>query len=585
MSRLPVIIGMGGINAAGRSAGFHSYKRMVADSLERSAMHSTWRDLAITMRLIDAEQELTDAVIEQVIAGTLIRRIDLFDPCAIKINSKVASIINDDQNLLKPMNASLSVTSAGCIPAGLDLSKLYPSRNHPRGLQLTVFAASDLMNSLGLSWQKMVEHISPDEISVYAGSGLGQIDDWSLGGLIGAPLKGKRTSSKMLPLSMPQMAGDFINSYIINGLGGTGSCIGACASFLYNLRQGVTDIQIGRSRISIVGIAEAPVTPSVIEGFRVMGALAEDHQLLKLDGYDVHANEVDNRRACRPFSTNVGFTIAESAQFVMLMDDELALELGLNILGAVPEVFINADGNKKSISAPGVGNYITMAKATALTRGLLGDEGLKQTYVQSHGTGTPQNRVTESHIFNQIAQAYGIDQWSVTSIKSYVGHSIGAAAGDQLSAALGVWHYGYIPGIKTIDHIADDVENSHLDILMRDKYVGEKGSEMQAVFINSKGFGGNNATAVVLSPQKTLDMLKKKHGASQLLTYRQNNEQVRINEQRHIEEHGRSTELIYQFGEQVIEADSVSISPDTIKFSCLKNSIHLPNGDQFKDYL
>jgi len=579
MSKLPVIIGMGGINAAGRSANFHSYKRMVSQSLSSQQMQDTWRNLALDMGLISGKQPLNDEVIEQVISGTLIRRIDAFNPDAVEINTKVADHSEGETGILKAMNTPMSVTSAGCIPSGMDLSRLYKSRNHPKGLQLTVFGASDLLNSLGLNWQQIINSVGPDEVAVYAGSGLGQIDDHSLGGLVGSPLKGKRTSSKMLPLSMPQMPADFINSYVINSVGSTGANIGACASYLYNLRQGVIDIQTGRARVAIIGSAEAPVTPSVIEGFRVMGALAEDHQLKKLDGDSEH---VDNRRACRPFSSNAGFTIAESAQFIMLMDDELALELGANILGAIPDVFVNADANKKSISAPGVGNYVTMAKATALAKGLLGEEGLKQTYVQAHGTGTPQNRVTESHIFNQIAKTYQLDNWVVTSIKSYVGHSIGAAAGDQLCAALGVWHFGYIPGIKTIEHIADDVNNSHLDILMEDKFVGEKGEQIKAVIINSKGFGGNNASALVLSPAQTLLMLSNKYGADKIEHYQQLNEQVQSSNLRDGDD---EPGVIYQFGEDVMDADAVSISPDAISLSSFANKIKLPDGSAFGAYL
>src|SRR5690606_16787980 len=70
----------------------------------------------------------------------------------------------------------------------------------------------------------------------------------------------------------------------------------------------------------------------------------------------------DFRRASRPFGENGGFTIAESAQFIVLTDDALALELGLSIYGSVGDVFINADGYKKSISNPGIGNYLPWAK-------------------------------------------------------------------------------------------------------------------------------------------------------------------------------------------------------------------------------
>ncbi len=162
--------------------------------------------------------------------------------------------------------------------------------------------------------------------------------------MLAAPLTGGRVSTKMMALSFAEMPADFINSYVINSVGTTGTNMGACATFLYNLRQGMYDIQHGKSKVVIVGNAEAPVVAEIMEGFRVMGALAEDEQLKMLDSSD----SVDNRRACRPFSSNAGFTMAESAQFVVLMDDELALELGATIYGSVADVFINADANKKN---------------------------------------------------------------------------------------------------------------------------------------------------------------------------------------------------------------------------------------------
>nr|WP_305457184.1 hypothetical protein [Photobacterium leiognathi] len=51
MAKLPLIVGLGGINAAGRSSGFHSYKLMVADVLSEQVMQSTWQDLAARMGL------------------------------------------------------------------------------------------------------------------------------------------------------------------------------------------------------------------------------------------------------------------------------------------------------------------------------------------------------------------------------------------------------------------------------------------------------------------------------------------------------------------------------------------------------
>ena len=151
------------------------------------------------------------------------------------------------------------------------------------------------------------------------------------------------------------MPADFFNAYILGSIGHSDAKTWACASFLYTLQSAVKDIRIGRRRIAIVGNSEAPITPEMSEGFSNMGALASDENLRKLDGSDIP----DWKSASRPFAENCGFVLSEASQYIVLMDDSLAIELGADIHGSVPEVFINADGIKKSISAPGIGNYIS----------------------------------------------------------------------------------------------------------------------------------------------------------------------------------------------------------------------------------
>lgn len=613
MPKLPVIVGMGGINCAGRTSGHHSYKRLVFESLSQKEMASTWQDLANRMGLAIGS-EISEETIKAIKAGTLIRKIDSFDtekvtqhskarlvsahfiikksklPASIPKdwvveeleNNEVKVFVREELDILLPDKVRIPVSSAGNIPAGFDPGKLYNSHHHPRGLKLAVYGASDALSSLGLEWSEILKHIKPDEVAVYAGSALAQVDELSLGGLFSEPLMGNRISSKMIAFSLAEMPADFINSYIINSVGTTGTNMGACASFLYNLRQGMIDIQTGKARVVIVGNSEAPIVPEIMEGFRAMGALATDEQLCALD----KSENVDNRRACRPFSTNVGFTISEASQFIVLMDDELALELGANIYGAAADVFINADANKKSISKPGVGNYVTVAKAIALTKAILGAEGLqKNTYIQAHGTGTPQNRTSESHIFNEVAKVFSIEHWPITAIKSYLGHSISAAAGDQLITALGAWKYGWIPGIKTINHIAEDVHDSHLNILRDHMFIGEHGQDMKAVIINSKGFGGNNATAVVLSPTQTLGMLQNKYGLKALQQYKKKNEVVKLKSDLNDLHACQGQErIIYRFGDSVMDETSVSMNQSTVKLSAFDKEIDLPLENPYKAY-
>lgn len=584
------------------------------DALGEQDAAETYRSLAGIMKV---EGDASDHAVRKYIRNnTLVRRIGLFDPEEILFHRSatltgpsgneltfvipvrqlpnrvpenwsvkelsddaVEVSIDNSTEVLLPDRRVSRVTSAGQVPTGFDPGALYPSRNHPRGLQLTVYGASDAVHSIGIDWTTLRGLVPPDAFAVYSGSAMGQLDQNGIGGMLQAPMMGKRPTSKQAALGLCEMPTDFINAYILGSVGSTGAVIGACATFLYNLKQGIDDIRSGHRRVALVGGAEAPITPEIIEGYRIMGALTEDEALMTLDG----TNEVDNRRACRPFSVNAGFTLAEAAVYVVLMDDELALELGAEIYGSVPDVFVNADGFKKSIPSPGIGNYITMAKAMATARSLIGDGGLRErSYIHAHGTGTPQNRVTESEIMNELAKTFGITNWPVAAVKAYLGHTLAPASGDQLTSALGTWKYGFIPGIATIDHIADDVHASHLTI--GSGHIERPPESLEVAFINSKGFGGNNATGLALSPNLTLKMLEKRHGRDELLAHARRNESVREKARDYDQRasYGEATP-IYQFGEGVLEGEDLDFDDATIQIPGFEQPIELNMPNPFAD--
>jgi len=612
--RLPVITGFGGINPAGRLSFHHGYKRLVIDAISQGEQSRTYRSLAGLMGVKDPENPRSQQYIKD---NTLIRRIELFDPENIFIQSAAklgsASLdepliftlsrrqlpvpvpahwqvesINDSTvrvsvsghvNALFPSTRVSRVSSAGQLPKGFNPGELYQSRNHPRGLQLAVYGASDALRSTGISIERLKQVVPPDQIAVYSSSAMGQLDSEGYGALFQNPMCGKRPSSKNVPLGLSEMPGDFVNAYVFGSVGGTGGMIGACATYLYNVRHGVEEIKSGRKRLIIVGNSEAPVVPEVIEGYRTMGALAEDEQIMALDGSHV----ADYRRACRPFSSNTGFTVAESAVYTVIMDDELALELGARILGSVGGIYVNADGYKKSIPGPGVGNYLTMGKAMGMARALLGEKGLRdRTQMFAHGTGTQQNRTTESHVLNDMAKNFGIEKWPVSAIKAYVGHSLGPAGGDQLAAVLGTWEHGWLPGITTVDHVADDVHDSNLNFCLSHLQLDPQ--QLDGAFINSKGFGGNNATGFFLSPQFTHEMLSRRWGAKHIKTWQQRNEAVAAKAADYDEraDHG-DFPPIYELGERVVESADLSISPNEIRIPGFGHSVDLNLANPYED--
>jgi acetoacetyl-[acyl-carrier protein] synthase len=373
------------------------------------------------------------------------------------------------------------------------------------------------------------------------------------------------------------MSTDFINAYVTGNVGTTFTSSGACATFLYNLRAATHDMAAGRTRVAIVGSSEAPITPEMIEGFGNMSALANEEGLKKLDGTDT----ADHRRTSRPFGHNCGFTMGEGAQFVVLMDDALALEMGAKVLGSVADVFINADGYKKSITAPGPGNYITMAKSVALAEQVLGKEALQErSFILAHGSSTPQNRVTESLIYHKVAECFNIENWPVAAPKAYIGHTLGPASGDQMAMALGIFSDNIMPGITTIDEVAEDVHNEHLNIATDHWHC----PDMDIAFINSKGFGGNNATATVFSPKVSLAMMEKRYGAEAMGTYQQKLVEVEQAQQVYRDNaNDGQFDLIYKFGEGLINEADIELTNDSLTFAEFKNSIALPNQNPFDD--
>lgn len=612
MTRLPVIVGFGGVNAAGRSSFHHAYRRMVLDTLPVAERRATLLALAaLTGRLRGTDgRQLDDDLRAILLDNSCVRRIESthFDTEAIPYNRRVGLragsepirvvlsrrdlpetlphnwtvladhgtdveiAIRGSLDILLPATRKAGVRAAGQLPTGFDPGAHYSSHHHPRALQMAVFAASDALFASGLDWDALRNQLSPDAFAVYASNAMGQLDDAGFGGMMKAASNGKRTSSKQCPLGFAEMPADFINAYVLGNVGATGGMLGACATFLYNLEKGIRDIESGRRRVVIVGTSEAPIVPEVMEGYRAMGALGEDADLLALDpGRD----EPDWRRACRPFSTNIGFTIAESAQYLVLMDDALALELGAHIHGAVGGVFVNADGWKKSISAPGAGNYLTLAKAAAQARKLLGEKSLRaHSFVHAHGTGTPQNRTTESHVLNETAKAFGITRWPVSAIKCYVGHSLGSAAGDQIAAALGTWAHGIVPGIATIDHVARDVHDSNLEFTPQHREVGREG--MDVALINSKGFGGNNATGVLLAPHVARNMLAERHGARAIADWQHKHEAAAASAARY-EQCAMRGEFAprYRFGDGVIDGRDVKITDREVRLPGFAQPVRL----------
>ena len=527
MASLPLIVGYGGINAAGRSIFDLGYNRILFEKIGLLEQQEVLTSLGHLMGTSDQET---------IINKTLMREID-----------------QDFFQLNNFRNPILPSSAGGQLPSGFNPADTYNARQHPRSLAMTVFGVSDALKSLGMPWEEIIQRVPREKIGCISGCAVAQADKYGMGGMFQSALSGSRVTSKHMAMSLGEMSADFAHAYVLGSMGITGNFVGACATFQYNLKVGISMIQSGEALICVVGAAESGIAPEIYEAFAATKGLAEDSNLMALQERLGEDSSTPNyRKICRPFGENIGMSLGESAQFVVLMADELAIELGLEIHGAALSSHIHADGFKKSISGPGAGNYLTMGKALKQVQQYFGQDALNKTFVHAHGTSTPQNRESESHIISSLAKAMKIRALPVTAIKSYLGHSLAAAGGDQMINALGSWNHLKIPGITTTPALAENVSSDNVNYLL-DHLEFEHGAFDFAI-LNAKGFGGNNGTALVASPPKTLNLLQAKYSKKELQKYEQANAGIKAAlalEKKMILE--GSTKSRYLFGEGVLD--------------------------------
>ena len=542
--RFPVICSVGGINSAGRSSFDFSYKRLVIDNLDANSKKTLLKDLnSLTNSEISSEKDIFEK--------TLVRTVnsDLFDP-----------------DLL--MKDVMNVNAAGQLPEGINLSKMYNSRQHPKGIQMTIFGVTDCLRNMGKDWDTEIKPLlDPKKIGVFSGPAIGQLDYEGMGGLLQSRKIGKRASSKHLSMSLIGMSADFINAYVIGSLGKTGTVAGACATFLYNLDLALKGIKNDELDFSIVGSAEAPINPEITDGFLATTGIADDKKILEMQirNNDDNTEEVDHKNACRPFGDNAGMILGEAAQFVAVTTLEFALENGLKILGGFTDVAINADGFKKSISSPGIGNYITMAQSLSNTLKI--GCSIQESIVIAHGTGTFQNRSTESDVLSRVAEGFKLKNWKVTALKGMLGHTMGPAAGDELITALGIWNHGLIPGINTTKKLANDVLSDNLDFCLNTREVDRE--KIDAIYLNAKGFGGNNGSCGVVSPS----FIKSKINKRDFKNYEEKLSETEAKRKVYLEESNNGNyDLIYRFKEEVLDpSEDMKITADKISISDYKD--------------
>jgi 3-oxoacyl-[acyl-carrier-protein] synthase II len=249
----------------------------------------------------------------------------------------------------------------------------------------------------------------------------------------------------------------------------------ACSSGANAIGQAFHLIRYGHADRMIAGGADAPITPVVMDAWKEMRVLSTKND--------------PPERACKPFSANRdGFVLAEGAGIVVLEDLEKAVERGAHIYAEVIGYGSTADASHITFPDPD-------GEAHAMTRALR-DAGVRPEeidYINAHGTATKLNDASETEAIKRVfgSRSYEIP---INSIKSMLGHSMGAAGAIEFIATVLAIEHQVVP--PTINYEESDPQ-CDLDYVTEGAREFGRSRPLRTAISNSFGFGGNNAVLVV----------------------------------------------------------------------------------------
>ncbi len=334
--------------------------------------------------------------------------------------------------------------------------------------QYTMVAAEEAVKDAGLDFDR----IDPERAGAVIGSGIGGLQSF------------ETEHSKFLQKGPRRVSPYFITQMIIdiaaghvsmkyNLKGPNYATVSACATASHAIGDAVRLIRYGDADIILAGGSEASITPMGLAGFNALKALSTRND--------------DPQHASRPFDRlRDGFVMGEGGGILVLEELEHARKRGARIYAEVRGVGFTADAYHITAPAPG-GEGAVRAMRRAVEDGRLNLEEID--YINAHGTSTPYNDKSETDAIKTLFgdHAYRLH---VSSIKSMIGHLLGAAGAVELIASVLAVYHDVIP--PTINYQEPDPE---CDLNYTPNQPVDK--KVRAAISNTFGFGGHNACITV----------------------------------------------------------------------------------------
>jgi 3-oxoacyl-[acyl-carrier-protein] synthase II len=355
------------------------------------------------------------------------------------------------------------------------------ARRMDRVMQFALVAAGEALADAGLLEASgdvlRAGDIVPARAGVYIGSGIGGVTTLEAECGVLRDRGARRVSPFVIPMTLADSVPGSVAIHY--GLKGPNMAhLSACASGANAIGEAALAIRRGVADVMVAGGSEAAITPVAVAGFYNMGALS------KWQGDPVLAS--------RPFDAQRdGFVIGEGAGVLVLEGLDHALARGAPILAELVGYGSTADASH--ITAPaedGDGIYRAVDWA-------LGEAGLttsELSYINAHGTSTPLNDAVETVALKRILgeRAYDVP---ISSIKSMIGHLLGAGGAVEAVASVQTLRTGIIPPTINLDTPDPACDLDYVPHTARHVPGG-----VDVVLSTSMGFGGHNAALLFRRP-------------------------------------------------------------------------------------
>ncbi|MCX5199489.1 beta-ketoacyl-[acyl-carrier-protein] synthase family protein [Streptomyces sp. NBC_00249] len=268
-------------------------------------------------------------------------------------------------------------------------------------------------------------------------------------------------------------------AWIAEAEGPVGVLSTGCTSGIDVLGHAADLIADGSADVMISGASDAAISPITVACFDAIRATTPRND--------------DPATASRPFDrTRNGFALGEGSAILVLEEYEHARRRGAHIYAEIAGHATRANAFSMTGLRPD-GRELAEAITTALDRARLNPGDLD--YVNAHGSSTKQNDLHETMAYKH---SLGRHAWTtpISSIKSMIGHSLGAICSLEVAASILAIEHGLIPPTANLHEPDPECDLDYVPLTAREQV-------SDAVLSVASGFGGFQSAIVLTAPHRS----------------------------------------------------------------------------------